>query len=168
MDKKIDAKYPKLSEAEIKTLVVDDKWMTCVSAAVQGEMDRVSQTLTGRIRQLAERYATPLPKLTDEVETLAARVDDHLKHDGGGVEVRPGYKQTEVGVIPEAMGRRNRCTLFFPKEGSARQLTGLNQETESECPLMKHGEHRSRLLRSCRRSRIHRARKQIHDNVSTA
>ena len=82
LDKKIDARYPTLTEAEIKTLVVDDKWMTRVSAAVQGELDRVSQTLTGRIRQLAERYATPLPKLTDEVETLAARVEDHLKMMG--------------------------------------------------------------------------------------
>jgi type I restriction enzyme M protein len=41
--------------------VVDDKWMARLSAAVQGELDRVSQTLTGRIRELAERYATPLP-----------------------------------------------------------------------------------------------------------
>jgi type I restriction enzyme M protein len=49
---------------------------------VQGELDRVSQTLTGRIRQLAERYATPLPQLTDEVEKLAARVDKHLKKMG--------------------------------------------------------------------------------------
>ena len=82
LDKKIDAKYPKLTEAEIKTLVVDDKWMARLSAAVQGELDRVSQTLTGRIRELAERYATPLPKLTDEVETLAARVEEHLKKMG--------------------------------------------------------------------------------------
>ena len=82
LDKKIDAKYPKLTEAEIKTLVVDDKWMARLSAAVQGELDRVSQTLTGRIRELAERYATPLPKLTDEVETLTARVEEHLKKMG--------------------------------------------------------------------------------------
>jgi type I restriction enzyme M protein len=76
------ARYPKLSEAEIKTLVVDDKWMTRLSAAVQGELDRVSQTLTGRIRELAERYATPLPKLSEEVGTLSARVDEHLKRMG--------------------------------------------------------------------------------------
>ena len=82
LDEKIDAKYPKLTEAEIKTLVVDDKWMARLSAAVQGELDRVSQTLTGRIRQLAERYATPLPQLTDEVATLAAAVDEHLKKMG--------------------------------------------------------------------------------------
>jgi len=49
---------------------------------VQGELDRVSQTLTGRIRQLAERYATPLPQLTDEVATLAARVGGHLTKIG--------------------------------------------------------------------------------------
>jgi type I restriction enzyme M protein len=79
LDKKIDAKYPKLTEAEIKTLVVEDKWMALLSTAVQGELDRVSQTLTGRIRELAERYATPLPKLTDEVETFSVRVEEHLK-----------------------------------------------------------------------------------------
>jgi len=75
-------KYPTLTEAEIKTLVVDDKWMARLFAAVQGEIDRVSQTLTGRIRQLAERYDTPLPKLTEELETLAAQVDEHLKKMG--------------------------------------------------------------------------------------
>ena len=51
-------------------------------AAVQGELDRVSQTLTGRVRELAERYATPLPELIGEVDTLAARVDGHLKRMG--------------------------------------------------------------------------------------
>jgi type I restriction enzyme M protein len=75
-------KYPKLSEAEIKTLVVDDKWMARLSATVQGGLDRVSPTLTGRIRVLAERYAMPLPQLTDEVATLAARVEEHLKRMG--------------------------------------------------------------------------------------
>jgi type I restriction enzyme M protein len=82
LEAKLDAKYPKLKEDEIKTLVVDDKWLATIAAAVQGELDRVSQTLTGRIRQLAERYATPLPKLTDEVAALASRVDQHLKRMG--------------------------------------------------------------------------------------
>ena len=36
----------------------------------------------GQIRQLAERDATPLPQLTDEVATLSARVDQHLKKMG--------------------------------------------------------------------------------------
>jgi type I restriction enzyme M protein len=82
LEAKLDAKYPTLTEADIQTIVVDDKWLGALAAAVQGELDRVSQTLTGRIRQLAERYATPLPQLTAEVATLAARVDGHLKKMG--------------------------------------------------------------------------------------
>jgi type I restriction enzyme M protein len=80
--KKVLEQYGALSEDEIKTLVVDDKWLGTLAATVQGELDRVSQTLTGRIRQLAERYAMPLPQLTDDVAALAARVDGHLKKIG--------------------------------------------------------------------------------------
>jgi type I restriction enzyme M protein len=82
LEAKVDGKYPKLTENEIKTLVVDDKWLVTLAVAVQGELDRVSQTLTGRIGQLAERYATPLPQLADEVAALAARVEGHLKRMG--------------------------------------------------------------------------------------
>ena len=82
LDIQVIRKYAQLSEAEIKTLVVDDKWLTALATSVQSELDRVSQALTGRIKQLAERYATPLPKLTEELETLASRVDEHLKKMG--------------------------------------------------------------------------------------
>ena len=82
LETKLGAKYPELTEVEIKTLVVDDKWLATLFNAVQGELDRVSQTLTSRIRQLAERYATPLPVLNQELEALSARVDEHLKKMG--------------------------------------------------------------------------------------
>jgi len=82
LDGKIVAKYVKLTEDEIKALVVDDKWLTTLAAAVQTELDRVSQALTGRIRQLAERYAAPLPEVIDTVAALAKRVDGHLKKMG--------------------------------------------------------------------------------------
>ena len=82
LDAKLDAKYPRLNEDEIKTIVVDDKWLATLAAAVQGELDRVSQTLTGRIRQLAERYATPLPQLTRELAALTSRVQEHLRKMG--------------------------------------------------------------------------------------
>ena len=72
-------KYPTLTEAEVQTLVVDDKWLATLGTAVRGEVERVSQTLTSRIRTLADRYATPLAELEAEVATLAARVDAHLK-----------------------------------------------------------------------------------------
>jgi type I restriction enzyme M protein len=82
LEAKLDAKYPKLTEDVVKVLVVDDKWLATIAAAVQEGLDRVSQGLTGRIRELAERYATPLPELTDEVAMLAGRVEDHLKRMG--------------------------------------------------------------------------------------
>jgi type I restriction enzyme M protein len=82
LDAKLDAKYPQLTEDEVKTLVVDDKWLATLAAAVQGELDRVSQTLTARIRQLAERYATPLPLLTREFAALTSRVQGHLRKMG--------------------------------------------------------------------------------------
>ena len=71
-------KYPGLQQGDIQSLVIDDKWMATLAATVQGELDRVSQTLTGRIRELAERYATPLPELTEEVAALTAKVEAHL------------------------------------------------------------------------------------------
>ena len=79
---KVAAKYEQLTEADIKTLVVDDKWIATLATAVQGELDRVSQTLTGRIRELAERYESPLPQIVDEVAALSAKVDEHLKKMG--------------------------------------------------------------------------------------
>jgi transposase/phage host-nuclease inhibitor protein Gam len=79
---KVATQYGKLSEDEIKTLVVDDKWLATLATAVQGELERVSQRLTERIRELAERYAVPMPQLTEELATLAARVEGHLKKMG--------------------------------------------------------------------------------------
>jgi type I restriction enzyme M protein len=79
LTEKLVAKYPQLSEDEVKTLVIDTKWIKALSVSIQGELDRVSQTLTGRIRQLAERYAEPLPFLEKELAQLSAVVNGHLK-----------------------------------------------------------------------------------------
>ena len=79
---KLAAKYLELTEDDIKTLTVDDKWLANIRTAVQEELDRVSQSLTVRIRQLAERYFTPLPELEREVAALAVRVEGHLKKMG--------------------------------------------------------------------------------------
>ena len=75
-------KYPTLTEAEIKALVVDDKWLAAIAAAIHGEMDRISQTLTRRVKELAERYESPLPKLTEKVADLSEKVAAHLQKMG--------------------------------------------------------------------------------------
>lgn len=82
LDDNVLAQYAKLCEADIKTLVVEDKWFASVRGAIDGEVQRVTQQLAGRVKELEERYATPLPQLTGEVEALAARVDEHLKKMG--------------------------------------------------------------------------------------
>lgn len=37
---------------------------------------------TGCIRELANRYAAPVLRLTEKVETLAVRVDEYLRNMG--------------------------------------------------------------------------------------
>jgi len=82
LNMQVAAKYGTLTDDEIKVLVVDDKWFAQLDADVQNELDHVSRALTGRIKQLTERYATPLPRIAEEVEVLSARVDEHLKKMG--------------------------------------------------------------------------------------
>jgi len=82
LDRLVFAQYPKLSEDEIKTLVVDDKWQATLKAAIQAEIERVTQQLANRVKTLEERYAEPLPQLVQDVETLSSKVDEHLRRMG--------------------------------------------------------------------------------------
>jgi type I restriction enzyme M protein len=63
-------------------LVVDDKWLAALSTAIHGEMDRISQALTQRVKELADRYDTPAPQMTDSVAELEAKVNLHLAKMG--------------------------------------------------------------------------------------
>lgn len=72
--------YKRLSEAEVKELVVNDKWLADLHAAVLGEQERISQRLAARVVELAERYGRTLPALDREVEALTTKVEQHLKH----------------------------------------------------------------------------------------
>ena len=80
--KKIDAKYSDLNENEIKSIVVEDKWITHLYSSIQSEIDHVSQTLTNRVNELVYRYEIPLPKLIERVESLSTRVNHHLTKIG--------------------------------------------------------------------------------------
>ncbi|MDK2013997.1 type I restriction-modification system subunit M [Deinococcus sp. 43] len=83
LDRKAHDQYARLTEDDIKSLVIEDKWLAELERRLHAEVDRVSQRLTGRIRELAQRYATPLPTLEAQVSELAARVDAHLARMGG-------------------------------------------------------------------------------------
>lgn len=82
LDEKVLAKYAKLSEAEIKMLVVEDKWFASIRAAIDGELQRLTQRLAGRVRELEDRYAQPLSEIQREIEVLSEKVKAHLKNMG--------------------------------------------------------------------------------------
>jgi type I restriction enzyme M protein len=67
-----------LTEAEVRTLVVDDKWIASLSALMQSEIDAISQRLTGRIKELADRYENTLGELTTNTKSLEETVNTHL------------------------------------------------------------------------------------------
>jgi type I restriction enzyme M protein len=82
LDDKVLAKYPKLSQAEVKTLVVDDKWMVSLKERIGGETARAVQRLSRRIAGLADRYGTTLSVLSEKIQLLERAVADHLAKMG--------------------------------------------------------------------------------------
>ena len=82
LDEQVLAHYTTLTEDEIKTLVVEDKWFTSIRTAIDGEVQQLTQTLTRRVQELEERYANPLPALAEEVEEYSVRVKEHLRSIG--------------------------------------------------------------------------------------
>lgn len=81
-DKRVLKKYGELSEAEIKTLAVEDKWFASIQAAIGGEVNRITQRLADRVKELEERYSDTLPTLEELVDQLGAKVEGHLKQMG--------------------------------------------------------------------------------------
>ena len=82
LDKQVPAHYATLTEAEIKALVVEDKWLASIQSEVAGEVQQLTQALAERVKELEERYAQPLPDLEHEVEEFGIKVEHHLENMG--------------------------------------------------------------------------------------
>ncbi len=82
LDIKVFNKYPTLTVDEVKDLVVQDKWFATLNSSIQAEIERVTQQLANRVKELNERYAEPLPQITQNVEALSLKVAEHLKAMG--------------------------------------------------------------------------------------
>ena len=82
LDADVLARYPALSEHEIKSLVVKDKWLASIRAAIEAEVQRLTQSLAARIMEIEDRYARPLPELERDVEAFSAKVGRHLARMG--------------------------------------------------------------------------------------
>ena len=75
-------KYGDLTEADVKTLVLDSKWAATVSARIVGEANALTLALVSRIQQLGERYAETLQDLDTELANLEIKVAGHLSNMG--------------------------------------------------------------------------------------
>ena len=71
-------KYAHLSDVEIKTLVVEDKWFASIREAIESTFS-MTQQFAESIRILEKRYAHPLPELEREVGVHNATVAEHLQ-----------------------------------------------------------------------------------------
>jgi len=53
-----------------------------VDAAIHGEMNRINQALTQRVKELTERYESSMPQQVSRVAELEAKVNRHLERMG--------------------------------------------------------------------------------------
>lgn len=82
LDKKVIEQYKQLSPEEVKTLVVDDKWLPTIKGQIDGEVEAISQSLTQRVNELAGRYDKAVIEIDEEVNEIASRVQSHLEAMG--------------------------------------------------------------------------------------
>ena len=78
----VQDKYAQLGVDEIKSIVVEKKWMAAITADITNELQRISQRLTQRIKELAKRYESKLPDIDAEVSLMEEKVLAHLEKMG--------------------------------------------------------------------------------------
>ena len=82
LDRAVFKHYATLSEDDIKTLIVNDKWHATLQSRIQAEIERIIQQLANRVKELEERYAEALPTISQSVDALSLKVAAHLKAMG--------------------------------------------------------------------------------------
>ncbi|MCC6923440.1 MAG: type I restriction-modification system subunit M [Nitrosomonas sp.] len=82
LDELVFKKIPAIPEAELKKLIIQDKWFASVEAQIIEEIERMTQQLANRVKTLEERYAQTLPSLSKDVEKYTDLVEEHLKKMG--------------------------------------------------------------------------------------
>lgn len=75
---KLIVQYKALTEAEIRRLVVENKWFGTLAERLNSEMQQISQNLTTRINELAERYEQTLMTIDSDIVELEEKVKKHL------------------------------------------------------------------------------------------
>ena len=78
----VKTRYRSLTEAEIKALIIEDKWFASLRAEIKSEVEMLTQKFAGRVNELDKRYSQQLSNLEQEVEVFSTKVEGHLKKMG--------------------------------------------------------------------------------------
>ena len=82
LDEKCRARYDSLTDEEILDLLVNKKWIDSIFAGIADLYAAISHHLTNRIIELADRYESTLPELTQDTTGYEAKVKSHLERMG--------------------------------------------------------------------------------------
>jgi len=82
LELQLKQKIAKLSQDEIKSLLVEDKWLARLQSELIDSIDLISHRFSSHLQELAERYTEPLPQIEQEVTELSKKVEEHLRKMG--------------------------------------------------------------------------------------
>lgn len=78
LDETVLGEYGKLTEDDVKALVLDGKWHATVVRRVTGEVEALTLALVARVQQLGERYAQTVGELESELANIETKVYSQL------------------------------------------------------------------------------------------
>lgn len=82
LEENVKAKYPDLTDDEIKMLLVDLKWYVALKNGIDSLYVAASHSIANRVVELAERYKDTLPLLETSVADYESKVKAHLERMG--------------------------------------------------------------------------------------
>ena len=82
LDTRVEKRYATLTIAEIKHLLLEEKWFAAIYAGIDAIHNAVSHHLSSRVTELVERYEFTLKECEDEVNVYEAKVKSHLERMG--------------------------------------------------------------------------------------
>lgn len=85
LTKQVIEKYDAITEKDVRSLVIYDKWEATIMQHAKTELARVNQQMRTDVLALVNRYAQTLPEIDNRVNELRDKVNTHL--DAMGIKL---------------------------------------------------------------------------------
>ena len=82
LDERIEEQYSKLTEKEIKDLLVDKKWMARINNDIKDAVDSEINNISAKLVKISKRYETTLSQLEEKAENSRNDVRNALERMG--------------------------------------------------------------------------------------